>query len=121
MAIPDWASLALPQVPQKGYTESIGANILRTPMDAGPAKLRYRGAKASILNIQFIMTTTEVNTLDTFIINTLKGTKRFSFPHPRTKTSVEVRFVTQQDGQVYSLTYLAPEYWSVSLQLEVLP
>lgn len=121
MAIASWITQALPQVPQRGYTESIGVNVLKTPMDAGPAKLRYRGAKASILNAQFLMTTTQVATLETFIINTLKGVKRFNFTHPRTQQVVEVRIVPQQDGQMYTTAYTAPGYWTVSIQFEILP
>ena len=47
----------LPQVPQKGFSESIGALILRTPMDAGPAKQRYRGRRSNTMQLTFIMTT----------------------------------------------------------------
>jgi len=121
MAIPSWTSLNIPQVPQRGYTESMGSLILRTPMDAGPAKLRYRGKKPDLLNVQFLMTTTEVATLDTFIKTTLNGVKRFNFTHPRTKQLVEVRIVPQQEGVLYNISYVAPEYWNVSLQFEILP
>ena len=112
--------VTLPQVPQKGYSESIGVNILRTPMDAGPAKQRRRGNKPSNLNVAFIMTTAQVALLETFCTSTIKGVARFGFTHPRTKVIEEVRIVPQSEGVLYNLSYLAPEYWTVTLQLEVL-
>lgn len=121
MAIASWITQALPQVPQKGFTESVGVNVLKTSMDSGPAKLRYRGAKPTTLSVQFLMTTTQVSTLESFIINTLKGVKRFNFTHPRTQQVVEVRIVPQQDGQLYTSAYVAPGYWNISLQFEILP
>lgn len=113
--------VTLPQIPQKGYSESMGVNILRTPMDAGIAKQRRRGNKPSILNVTFIMTTEQVATLETFCTSIIKGVIRFGFTHPRTKIIKEVRIVPQSEGVLYNLSYLAPEYWTVTLQLEILP
>lgn len=112
---------SLPQSPQKGYSESSGVLLLRTPMDAGPAKQRYRGKKPSTMQVSFIMTDSQVETLESFATLTLKGTARFGFTHPRTQEIVEVRILTQQDGVLYTATYLAPGYWSISMQLEILP
>ena len=113
--------VGLPQSPQKGFTESIGALIIRTPMDAGPAKQRYRGRRSNELQVSFVMTTAQVSTLENWIVNTLRGTARFGFPHPRTSTVVETRIVPQGDGELFKTAYLAPGYWSVSLKLEILP
>ena len=121
MTIPAWSSQQLPQVPQKGFTESIGLNVLRSPMDAGPAKMRRRAAGVNTMDLSFIMTTAQTVTLENFINNTLFGTKRFSFPHPRTNTSVEVRIVPSGDGEFFKLQYLAPGYWSTALKFEILP
>ena len=112
---------SLPQVPQKGYSEDIGINITRTPMDAGPAKIRVRGKKPATLNLSFIMTSSQVDTLEDFIVNTLKGTSRFGFTHPRKNVVVETRVIPQNDGVFFKLQYLAPEYYSVGLVFEVLP
>jgi len=125
MAIPIWPT-TLPQSPQKGFTESIGANIIRSPMDAGPAKMRYRGKSPNQMNLSFIMTTAQVDTLETFVNDTLKGVKRFSFKHPRyagqqNQPTVEVRIVPQNGGQSYQLQYMAPGYWTVTTQFEILP
>lgn len=119
-----WTALSWPTsapIPQKGFTESMGTNILRTPMDAGPAKIRYRGKKPSMLNVTFLMTTAEVAVLETFLYTTTKGITRFGFPHPRTGTVVEVRVVAQSTDSLYSVVYAAPGYWTVTMQLEILP
>lgn len=112
---------SLPQVPQKGFTETGGALIMRTQMDAGIAKQRRRGLSPSQLNTTFILTTAQVSTFETFVANTIKGIARFGFTHPRTKSIVEVRIMPQGEGTLYNLTYLAPGYWTLALQLEVLP
>jgi hypothetical protein len=90
-------------------------------MDAGPAKQRRRGSKPQGLQLSFIMTTAQTQTLQEFIEDTIRGTARFGFTHPRLGTTVEVRIVPQGDGELYTFTYLAPEYWTVSLKLEILP
>lgn len=112
---------SLPQSPQKGFAETGGVLMLRTPMDSGPAKQRRRGQKPQVLQVSFIMTTAQTETLQEFIEDTLKGTARFGFTHPRLGTTVETRIVPQGESQLYSFTYLAPGYWTVSLQLEILP
>jgi hypothetical protein len=121
MTIPAWSSQQLPQVPQKGFTESIALNVIRSGMDSGPAKMRRRGAGVSTMELSFIMTTAQTTNLENFIKNTLQGTKRFTFPHPRTNTNVEVRIVPGSDGEFFKLQYLAPGYWSTSLKFEILP
>ena len=67
------------------------------------------------------MTTAQTQTLETFVKDTLGGISRFGFTHPRLNTTVEARIVPESEGQLYSFTYLAPGYWTVSLQLEILP
>jgi hypothetical protein len=112
---------ALPQVPQKGYTETGGVLMVRTPQDSGPAKMRYRGLKPQVLNLSFLMTSTQVASLDNFIKTTIKGTSRFGFTHPRTGAIVEVRIVPQGEGDYYTMTYQAPGYYMINTQFEVLP
>ena len=114
----------LPQVPQKGYSESGGANILSTTMNSGPAKRRYRGKKPQILSVSFLMTTAEVAALETFVLgpSAIRGVARFGFPHPRTGTVVEVRILPEgNEGGLYNISYTAPGYYTVSMKLEVLP
>lgn len=121
MAIPAWSAQSLPQVPQKGFTESIGVSVIRSPMDAGPAKMRRRSVGVNTMDLSFIMTTAQTEALEAFITNTLNGVKRFSFPHPRTNATVEVRIVPSGDGEFFKLQYLAPGYWQTSLKFEILP
>jgi hypothetical protein len=117
----------LPQVPQKGYTEDKGFILIKTSMDAGPAKIRRRGKRPDVLNVSFIMTNTDVDTLQYFVDYTIKGTARFAFPHPRLTTNprspvyAEVRIMPQGEGVMYNMSYLAPNYYTVSMQLEVMP
>lgn len=123
MAIPSWPSANnFPQVPQKGFTESIGINIIRSPTDSGPAKQRVRSRRPSTMQLSFIMTTAQCDTLETFVQDTIRGTKRFNFPHPRKLgTTVEARIVPQGDGEFFNLQYLAPGFWQTQINLEILP
>lgn len=127
MAVLNWP-VALPQAPQKGFTEIIGASIIRSQTDKGPAKQRYRGKVPNTMPLEFIMTSTQVTSLEAFINNSpsqnpagIKTVGRFNFTHPRTNASVEVRIVPQGDGQLFSCQYLAPDYWNVSMTFEILP
>ena len=43
---------SLPQVPQKGFTESVGINVIRSATDAGPAKQRRRAARPNELSVK---------------------------------------------------------------------
>lgn len=123
MAIPSWPTANnFPQVPQKGFSESVGINIIRSQTDAGPAKQRVRSKRPSTMQLSFIMTTQQTETLETFVTDTLHGTKRFYFPHPRKLgTTVEARIVAQQDGEFFKLQYLAPGYWQTQITFEILP
>ena len=111
----------LPQTPLSNYSETTGVIIMRTQPDLGPAKQRRRAKRPDGLNLQFNMSTAQVEILRAFIQDTLRGATRFGFTHPRTLEIVEVRVVPESDGVMYSTSYLLPNYWQVSLKLEVLP
>jgi hypothetical protein len=113
----------LPQTPQKGYSETGSANILSTPMDAGPPKRRYRGKMPQTLSVSFLMTTEQVAALEAFVLGptAIRGVARFGFPHPRTNTLVEVRIIPEGQGTLYNITYTAPGYYTITMRLEVLP
>lgn len=122
MAILLWPTAgSFPQSPQKGFSESIGVNIVRSPMDAGPAKQRRRSQRPSTMDVNFILTTAQTQTLESFVFGDLEGVRRFNFRHPRLATTVEVRIVPQSDGELFRLQYLAPGYWQASLKFEILP
>ena len=112
---------SLPQNVHPNYQESGGALILRTPMDAGPAKLRRRGIRPSTLQVALLMTDEQVAQMEVFVLQTLRSTARFGFPHPRLQTQAMVRLVPSSEGQLYGITYLAPNWWTITLSLEVLP
>lgn len=126
MAVEIWRS-TLPQQPQKGYSESHGINIIRSNMDAGPAKQRRRSANPGTLDVSWILTSAQLEDFETFVEGTLGGVKRFKFPHPRLSTYAtqstwkEVRIVPSGSGDLYKVQYLAPGYWQVSANLEILP
>ena len=101
--------------------EEAGLNILRTPMDKGPAKHRYRGERAEPLSLSFMLDATQMGTLDTFAKTTISGVARFYFTHPRTGATVEARFLPDQNGRLYSSDNVPPDYRRVSMMLEVLP
>lgn len=122
MAIAQWPTANnFPQVPQKGFTESIGVNVIRSPMDAGPSKSRRRSRRPSTMDLSFIMTTAQTQILENFVNNTIFGVNRFTFTHPRLYTLIDVRIVPQSDGEFYKLQYIAPGYWNTSLKFEILP
>lgn len=122
MAIPQWPTANnFPQSPQKGFSESVGVNVIRSPMDAGPAKQRRRAKRPSTMDLSFILTTAQTQTLESFIENDLEGVRRFNFTHPRLYTTVEVRIVPQSEGEFFRLQYLAPGYWQTSMKFEILP
>ncbi len=123
----------LPQLPQKGFTETGGILISRTSMTAGPAKQRRIGTRPTILNLTYMMTAAQVSILETFVLNTIKGVFRFNLPNPRLTEAAqlagsssalvtsEVRIVPQGDGQLYQLSHIAPGYYNVTIQAEILP
>jgi hypothetical protein len=127
MALLNWPA-SLPQVPQKGFTESVGLNVIRSQTDAGPAKQRRRGLRPNEMNLTFLMTTTQTTRLELFIKNLptdipagISGTNRFNFTHPRLNTTVEVRIIPGNTGEFFNLQYVAPGYWSTSIKFEVMP
>lgn len=112
---------SLPQNPQESYSETGGVLVLRTQTDSGPAKMRRRGKRTHTMNCSFYMSSEQVQTLENFVENVIMGTMRFGFTHPRTRQIVEVRIVPQQDGQMFSLSYITKDWWNVSIEFEVLP
>ena len=128
MAVLLWPT-TLPQVPQKGFTESIGINVIRSQTEAGPAKQRRRTSRPNEMNLNFLMTTAQTQTLEAFIKNLptavppgIGGTNRFIFPHPRILgTTIEVRIIPGSGGEFFNCQYVAPGYWTTSLKFEVMP
>jgi hypothetical protein len=113
--------LALPQIPLSNYSETIGVIVIRTQTDLGPAKQRRRAQRPDILSLTFNMSTTQCETLRAFVQDTLRGTMRFGFTHPRKLTVVEARIIPQGDGQMYTISYILPDFYQIALNMEILP
>ena len=112
--------VSLPQKPQRGFTETFKRQTLVTPMDSGLSKRRTRSLGHSVLNVTYLLTKDQVEILNTFIHTTLQVTKRFGYLHPVLETMKEVRLLVESD-ELYTISYAAHDYYTVSLSLEVLP
>jgi hypothetical protein len=121
MATYTWPPTLPTGIDSQGYSESSGVLVLASPMDAGPAKMRYRGQKPSQFTVDMIMDDSQIATLETFINTTLRGTARFDFPHPRTQTTIEARFVPSSDGKYFGVSYFAPNLYRISFSIEQMP
>lgn len=106
-----WPS-SLPQAPLvQGYSETFADNLLRTPMDKGPVKVRRRTTRGvKTFAITFRLTAAQAATFTTFFEDTLSdGALSFTFTQPRTGTTLTVRFVSvpslraERRGQFYIL------------------
>lgn len=109
----------LPQKPlYSGYAEDWEKVVLRTEMDAGPAKTRKRFT-AGVKNYKwsFAMTEAQVETLYTFYTGSANyGATAFDFPHPRTNSTISIRMVEPP-----SLSPMGVDSYKVDLVIEQLP
>lgn len=112
---------SLPQRMNRDYSESGGVVMISSPTDTGPGKLRRRGNASNRLRCSCDMTKAQIATFEDFVKNTIKGTARFNFSHPRTELSIEVRFQPVSEGQLYTMSYIAPDLYQISFSLEVMP
>lgn len=112
--------VGLPATPLMDYSEEKNLNILYTPMDSGPPKMRRRSQTPDVLRVSYILTDTQVATLETFVFTTISGTGRFNYNHPRTGVSEEVRIVPQGNA-LFTITSVSKDLYSVALLLQVLP
>lgn len=116
--MPTWPG-TLPQDPEiDGLVEQPPDTILRTQMDAGPAKVRRRfTAGVRPFRMKMLLTKTQVADLETFFVTTLKyGSESFDWHNPRTQASEEFRFV---GPPAYNM--LGPDTWMASFTVEQLP
>lgn len=112
-----WPSGLPDFVIQQGYGERQQSGVVRSDVDAGPALSRRRfSAVVTQISGQQAMTPAEVATLMTFHDTTLAGgSAAFTWEHPRTGTSVSMRFTAPPAIQPRGAAYM------VALSLEVLP
>lgn len=122
MAVAYYWPSTLPACPNlDGYSESRGQMILRTPMDKGVSKQRRAGKRPDVLQVSYILTSEQVETLETFISLSLVGVRRFGYTHPRLLTPIEVRIIPSKEGEFYTVNALSPTLFKVGLQLEIMP
>lgn len=125
MAANSWPSGLPDKVLREGYEEAAPANILRTSMDKGPAKVRRRttsNVRRFQVRMELDALNNEVETFDDFVMNTLKGgSLKFDWTHPRTGTSVEFRFIVPTGEPPFRLTNVGGTNYQASFSLEILP
>ena len=117
--MPTWPG-TLPQKPDAdGYTESPPDVVLRTPMDAGPPKVRRRStAGPRPITMQMTLTLTEMQTLDDFFWTTCRaGALPFDWVHPRTQAAATFRWRSPPRYQGSD----SDEGWLAELELEIVP
>ncbi len=109
----------LPQRPSvSGYQESFAETALRTPMEAGAAKLRRRFTAAPRqMELSFRMTPAQVALVRTFFEDTTAGgTLPFDWVHPRDGTTSSYRFMEPP-----RVSATAANLFSISIKLEQMP
>lgn len=110
---------SLPQVPlAAAFDEQLPDVVLRTEMDAGPAKTRRRFAVGvGTLAVTMFLDEAQQVTFDAFYGTTVEGgALRFEFTHPRTGATREMRTVNP-----VALPKHKPNLFRLQMQLEVLP
>ena len=121
MAAYTWPT-SLPQKPLRdGFSEVGGVNVIRTPMDKGPARTRRLSRLVKPIQVAFLMTKAQIVTLEDFVENVLFGVRRFNFTHPRKLTTVEVTMRPNSGGESFTLVPIGADLWQVSMTFEVLP
>lgn len=119
MANPVWpTTLPIIVYPAPGdYQRAPQNQALRTPMDAGLAKMRRRySAKSSLISFKLELTSTQVGELEYFYYTVLQVVNQFDWIDHFTKGVATYRFIAPP-----TYSSLAMDYWSCSLSLELTP
>lgn len=124
MPAPDWPA-TLPALPiVEGYVESPANCVLRTAMDAGPAKVRRRFTSGPIpISASLIMTSTQLNAVSPngfnafYVSDCSNGSAEFTWHNPRTNSDVTMRFVGVPKYEPVG----SSANWRVSFEVEILP
>ena len=106
----------LPQKPkQDNYQENPPNLVIRTQMDAGPAKVRRRYT-AGVRPFTWVQDFTEAQLaiLDAFYLTNCA--LAFTFPHPRAESNISARFIEPPSYRPGSGVY-----YMVEMKLEAMP
>ncbi len=113
-----WPSTLPQYVDQDGYSQTTKNPLLRTEMDAGPAKVRLRyTAVPEEFSITLTMNKTQLETfVTTFFKNTISyGADVFTWKHPVTQANANCRFTSMYTIAPHGLDF------KVSFSMEILP
>jgi len=120
MATYNWP-ITLPQGVLARFDETHRVSVLSSPMDKGPAKVRFKSKLPRTFSVSYLLTDVQLGYLDDFLENVIKYTAPFNYPHPRTGAIVDARIVFQDNGTAYELTSEPPVLSRVSISFELLP
>lgn len=90
---------------------------LRTPMDAGPAKVRRRYTAVPVtISFTTLLSDAQYATEQAFYNDTVKATGRFDWTDPATQQTATFRYVTPT-----SAVAAGGGFWRATFNLEILP
>lgn len=122
--MPTWPG-TLPQKPLKSsYSRSSKALLIRSPMDAGPAKVRRRTtAGTQPFSVAYRMTSAQKATFEAWVSSDLgDGAMTFDLPNPEaTSGTILVRMTGGAGTPLYDIASGPPDMWIVSFAAEVMP
>jgi len=121
MASIDWPTTLPQEMLVDGYNRTAANGILRSDMDAGPAKVRRRFTSApQVIAGSIFVTAAQLALFKTFYNTTsLGGSLRFDWVDPDNgTTAVEMRFAAPP---TWAPQGGSEEYWVIEMALEVLP
>jgi|GEM_PF-627877 len=118
--MPMWP-LILPQRPQQNsYKRTLPNMTIRTDMETGPAKVRWRGGNSpQTVEASYILTDAQRDALETFVMEVVKqGAICFDWPDPEHGGDYVLARLTGGNDGALSFTPFAPGWWSVTVKLE---
>jgi len=109
----------LPQSPLvNSYSRTQESQVVRTPMETGPAKQRRRYTKPlENMNVELIMDKDQLSTFVDFHDNTLGGgADKFEWKHPVTGDTQNFRIV--QESEPFTIEPIHQDLFRVSFKME---
>lgn len=121
--MPAWPATLPQYVFAQGYEETFPDEVLRTQMDAGPAKVRRRfTAGTRPFSVQVPLTATQVADFDSFFLNDIAaGALSFDWVHPRTQAAATLRIVTPSPPKLAGESGGGSSTFVLSFSFEILP